>query len=735
MYRQFFRMHGKDKTDRQHARLKGPVASVMTITYQPRLENGMVYEGPVVDDHTSFDDLNHILTFGADGYLTHEVRYGRPGEWEETTFIGQTQATEIKKFTNGQLVQHTESTYNNDGRPTYSFCTQNGEPLYETWSEYNEKGLVVRHIHEHCKNPAYSTVRTHSYDAEGRLLVMETRKKLSGDLDSRLTKTYDEKGRIKETTQENWEHEKDDFNYREVPIYNEHNDQVGFDRFDLKKGELVKTMRYGQDYVYDAAGKRIIPEREEDDQFTFQDKEDEHGNWTWRLVLEDGSPRFVMVRQIQYEGEPRPEWEHPLQEVRITENEDHRKLNLNDRSRQPLNEEDVQFIYSQENLGPDHFPLLRYYSATFKVPPSLTTFSGNIEANEVLRYSIEHFGAKKVFSYRISNNGWRNEIRYTLEFGMYPGYLLHASQIHQANEEQFIVPSTMTNVYDEVCLSSFQFLSPPQDSEFYNDFFEEMVENMIDRMTLKKRPGKPKINLIEVRNNSYALVERPVHDNFTIRDLDINYGHGFEQFHNDLMARFNSSNKGLILFHGVPGTGKTYYIRHLLRQMALARKSVIYMPPNMVDHLTDPGFMTFLTNSVQNLSREGQFCVLLIEDAEPLLAKRQEGVRIQGVTNLLNMTDGLLNDMLNLQIICTFNVDLRKLDSALLRPGRLLARKEFKPLSVLDANLLGQRLGIKKHFNKPTSLGEIYALLQNQNTLVHDVEPTKNTSNPIDDLV
>jgi hypothetical protein len=127
--------------------------------------------------------------------------------------------------------------------------------------------------------------------------------------------------------------------------------------------------------------------------------------------------------------------------------------------------------------------------------------------------------------------------------------------------------------------------------------------------------------------------------------------------------------------------------------------------------------------------------VLLIEDAEPLLAKRVEGVRIQGVTNLLNMTDGLLNDMLNLQIICTFNVDLRKLDSALLRPGRLLARKEFKPLSILDANLLAQRLGIKKHFSKPTSLGEIYALLSNQNTLVHDVEPTKDSSRPIDDLL
>ncbi|MCH8317319.1 MAG: AAA family ATPase, partial [Bacteroidetes bacterium] len=145
-------------------------------------------------------------------------------------------------------------------------------------------------------------------------------------------------------------------------------------------------------------------------------------------------------------------------------------------------------------------------------------------------------------------------------------------------------------------------------------------------------------------------------------------------------------------------------------------------------------FMTFLEGEIQDWSSEGYFCVLLIEDAEPLLAKRQEGVRIQGVTNLLNMTDGLLNDMLNLQIICTFNVDLRKLDSALLRPGRLVARKEFKPLSEIDANVLAQRLDIKHHFTAPATLGAIYAMRKNKNTLIHDVDPDKDASTRMDDL-
>ena len=91
--------------------------------------------------------------------------------------------------------------------------------------------------------------------------------------------------------------------------------------------------------------------------------------------------------------------------------------------------------------------------------------------------------------------------------------------------------------------------------------------------------------------------------------------------------------------------------------------------------------------------------------------------------------------MLNVQIICTFNVDLRRLDSALLRPGRLIARKEFKPLTELDANLLAQRLGINHHFTAPATLSEVYAMLKNKSTLIHDVEPDEGASTNIDDLL
>jgi hypothetical protein len=396
----------------------------------------------------------------------------------------------------------------------------------------------------------------------------------------------------------------------------------------------------------------------------------------------------------------------------------------------PFTLNELRFQYLDSEIFVETFQLLTYYAVRFKFPPSFRKFRGNTEVQSVYRACVNDLGAKEDYSCTGYEKGVERLSEYVLSFPLYPGYLLHAQVVDEAEKKRLMMPENLLLEEGEKPLIGwFHLACAPKESSLYNADFERRIVKMMRDLTLDKEPSKPGISVIETYQGGFNLVEKSVLDNFSIRDLDINYGHGFEQFHNDLMARFNTSSKGLVLFHGLPGTGKTYYIRHLLRQMAVANKSVIYMPPNMVDHLTDPMFMTFLSKSVQDLSRDGKFCVLLIEDAEPLLAKREEGVRLQGVTNLLNMTDGLLNDMLNLQIICTFNVNLSKLDSALLRPGRLLARKEFKRLSELDANLLAHRLGIKHHFNKPASLGEIYAMLQNQNTLIHDVELSGEESN------
>jgi len=79
--------------------------------------------------------------------------------------------------------------------------------------------------------------------------------------------------------------------------------------------------------------------------------------------------------------------------------------------------------------------------------------------------------------------------------------------------------------------------------------------------------------------------------------------------------------------------------------------------------------------------------VIMIEDAEQLLMSRGNDNR-SAVSSLLEETDGLIRDAYNHQIICTVNCPLDSVDPAIIRPGRLLADWQFRPLSRAEATRL-----------------------------------------------
>ncbi len=206
-----------------------------------------------------------------------------------------------------------------------------------------------------------------------------------------------------------------------------------------------------------------------------------------------------------------------------------------------------------------------------------------------------------------------------------------------------------------------------------------------------------------------------------LRLLDEHYGEGFAEFNDKLIKKLIEETKGLTLFHGVPGSGKTTYIRHLLRKLKEINKdnNVLYFPPTMIDSITDPNFINFISEWVADSKGKNY---LLIEDAEPLLESRDQSRNI-GITNLLNLTDGLLNDILNIQIIATFNTKLNNIDSALLRPERLMARKEFKSLTIEKGKILASKIDINPELiTKKMTLADIYSLKNERKPITHDVD-------------
>jgi len=211
----------------------------------------------------------------------------------------------------------------------------------------------------------------------------------------------------------------------------------------------------------------------------------------------------------------------------------------------------------------------------------------------------------------------------------------------------------------------------------------------------KRTRKKPEIEILYT--TSRGLSTQPMEITKPKFSIDENYNDDFAPVHATILSRLRKKNdKGLVLLHGKPGTGKTSYIRYLITQ---TKKQIIFLPPNMAASITDPGLMNVLLDNPNS--------VFVIEDAENIIIDRNRSGS-SPVSALLNIADGLLSDCLNIQIICTFNTDLSRVDSALTRKGRLIAKYEFLELETQKAQALSKKLGFSSVIDSPMTLAAVY---------------------------
>lgn len=232
---------------------------------------------------------------------------------------------------------------------------------------------------------------------------------------------------------------------------------------------------------------------------------------------------------------------------------------------------------------------------------------------------------------------------------------------------------------------------------FYSDI--TLIESLLKKMPryrYKVEHGG-NISLIKSATNGLTTITYPIRQNDL--NVELNYGKKFMPVYNKIIEKLNMDRgKGLVLLHGIPGSGKTSFIRHLACQV---KKEVLFLPPSLAHQISDPSFITFLMSHSNS--------IVVIEDAEKVILDRETGSgNDQGVSNILNLTDGILSDCLSIQIIATFNTSRDKIDSALLRKGRLCAEWSFGKLDINESNALLKHLGKDFITNTPMTLTDIY---------------------------
>jgi hypothetical protein len=240
---------------------------------------------------------------------------------------------------------------------------------------------------------------------------------------------------------------------------------------------------------------------------------------------------------------------------------------------------------------------------------------------------------------------------------------------------------------------------------YNNDAMLDEVITLAKKHIIEEK-DRAKISLVVSTRTGLGTVPQDIKN--TVVDISDNYGEEFIKIHNKIINELNDPlGKGLVLLHGIPGTGKTSYIRHLCREI---KKEIIFLPPFLAENISGPDFIPFLLDHTNS--------ILIIEDAEKVVLDREgDGSNRQSVANLLNMTDGILSDCLSIQILATFNTTRDRIDKALLRKGRLIAEWKFDALDVDHSNRLLKKLGKDFTTTVPMTLTEIYNLEEELNVV------------------
>ncbi len=223
--------------------------------------------------------------------------------------------------------------------------------------------------------------------------------------------------------------------------------------------------------------------------------------------------------------------------------------------------------------------------------------------------------------------------------------------------------------------------------EFLQDLTEDYSEIHEDDFDIKN-----KLSIVGILGGVLNISE--VNNDTDIENIDLYYSEKTFKCVKKLTKKINKNNKGLSVFLGERGTGKTSTINYISEKV---NKNVIYIPNNVIEHtINNPEFKNLLKNYKNSL--------FIIDDCEVIF--NDIYTKSNTITNnLLQIIDGVDSDEISVNFLLIFNCeDESEIDENILECNNIVDIITFEYLSKEESNELSKHLNQKSKYKEKTKL-------------------------------
>lgn len=239
-------------------------------------------------------------------------------------------------------------------------------------------------------------------------------------------------------------------------------------------------------------------------------------------------------------------------------------------------------------------------------------------------------------------------------------YLIFSQGITQVNGNKFMIE--VDNNHCDI----------PQ--EYICVWTHSDIEDVMNDLKYIIKPSENKVEtsfgIAAIANNGDIYTTWFDYDRKNV-DIDIQKNYNDDMPYDRICELVEREGKSdLMLMYGAPGTGKTSLIKHLIGKYP--DKMFVFIDGDLFANASKEKLTSYLIDNDDT--------IFILEDCERALMSRDSTYN-PVISVLLNITDGIIGDVLGIKIICTFNTSLNNVDKALLRKGRLSLKYEFKQLS------------------------------------------------------